>query len=377
MSLSTVALWSLLVICEVDQDYVVAAHESTVGLVRNADITISIFNDSLNGNTVDPPVLRVIRRWSFDGRIERERYRFINPPMATSEGLPLNLGDIFEDGTTAKVLMNWDTEAPQRITPQRQGTVKAWYGPQQPGPYYFFSHPRQTFALFEIQPRLEERSRSLAQFVRDSPKVTFSGPVSVRGHDTWKLEMAHPDSGPDGEMKGSVVEAYLDPSVGYLIRKLVIQPSAGASNGTNDLGIRVEREITKFESVGDGAYFPVEAEYRSYPIGLLDGRPSVVDRLVGERIVVNSTLPADAMNFAFPEHALVQETPAVNGKYKVFVWGPDNTPARSILNIDELGPEPDATAQSRGPLGLVVVVCGLLGISVVAVMAMVKRRRAQ
>lgn len=373
---STVLIAWCCVVAEaaIDESYLVDAHETTIGLVHSADVTIEVCDTSFNGASVDPPRLQVIRRWSKLGQLERQRYRGFVGMTTNADGLPVNLGDLLEDGMTVKVLRNWDWASPQSITPHRQGTVRAWYGPDERTTFSGFANPRYHFALFGIQTRTSDTCRTLRQFVKESPSVKLMGPVSLRGHETWKLEMEHPDTRHGGSESGQIVEVYLDPEAGYLIRSLVVHHPVSNPEDPTEVPLRAERDVTKFQRHGDGVYFPVEAEFRLYPVGLLEGRPSLVQRLVGSKITVNQTLPVDAMDFRFPEHAVVNETPAVNGKYKAFLWGPDDKPLRQVYDFDDLGPDPDRRPRTGGTVGWGLVLIAAVGIAVVVLLA--RRRRA-
>jgi hypothetical protein len=361
---------------EIDIEYLVAAHETAVGQVRSVDVRIDLYDLSLDTVEFSPPRHRAAWRWSMKGPVERQRYELLLGETKNEEGHPINLGDLLEDGRTAKVLMNWRGDHTMKITPHRQGSMKAWYAPQEPVNFGVFPNPRYGFALFGIQSQTNEPRRSVRQFVQESSEVHLAGQADVNGHSTWKVEAIYPGALPESPDKKMRAEIHFDPSVDYLIRKLIVHYPAVNPQDPKSFATWAEWEITKFEAFGDGVYFPTEAEFRLYGEGLFDGQPSGNQRLVASRLSVNRELPEDAMNFRFPEHALVTELPTVNNQYHVYLWGPDDKPLRKIESIEELGPDPSLQPSQRGSQGLVLVLVAGLGVAAAVVFTVLRRRRA-
>ncbi len=361
---------------DIDIEYLVAAHETAVGQVRSVDVRIDLYDLSLDTVEFSPPRHRAAWRWSMEGPVERQRYELLLGETKNEEGHPINLGDLLEDGRTTKVLMNWRGDHTMKITPHRQGSLKAWYAPQQPVNFGIFPNPRYSFALFGIQPKLTEPRRSVRQFVQESPEVHLAGQAHVNGHSTWKVKAIYPGALPESSDKKRRAEIHFDPSVGYLIRMLIVRDPAENPQDPKSFATWAEWEITKFEAFGDRVYFPTENEFRLYGEGLFGGQPSGHQCFVASRLSVNHELLEDAMTFRFPEHALVTELPAVNNKYRVYLWGPDDKPLRKIESIEELGPDPSLQASERGSLGVVLVFVSGLGVAVAVVFTVLRRRRA-
>jgi tetratricopeptide (TPR) repeat protein len=52
--------------------------------------------------------------------------------------------------------------------------------------------------------------------------------------------------------------------------------------------------------------------------------------ITATKLSVNSPIPADAFDFRFPENAVVLQDEPKEKSFKVFIWGPDNRPAKEF-----------------------------------------------
>ncbi len=128
----------------------------------------------------------------------------------------------------------------------------------------------------------------------------------------------------EGTTAGSYYDVFLDPAVNYHVRKsIAYQPRAGLKGADTGGVVTV---VKRFKDFGDGVYVPVEIER----YGGVAGYGGPVDRIVVKDLVVNARLPADALDFTFPENCVVVDLRDVSSsdKRKVWVWGPDNRPLR-------------------------------------------------
>jgi hypothetical protein len=336
---------------EYNLDELVAAHESAVGLVRAIDMTIDVHRLSKNGKRDVPPLHNYTLRWSMEGELERQQYRNHAGQITNSRGEPTNLGDLFQDGTTTKIMLNWDPEDPQPINPHQQGTLNCWYEPQGTGPAAGgFYHPREQFAMFRIQTQTRDRRRTLSEIVSASPRVSLEGSTRVGILDTQKIVIDHPESAPGGAFAGVVIEVFLDPSVNFLIRKMVIRHQDGATTGD----LIIVREVNEFADYGDGVFVPIEMIFTMYAPEVFDG-PTYESRWVARDVTVNAELPADTFSFRFPDQALVKVEPPIDGRRTVYLWGPDGLPLREINGFMDLGPIPGSGSAFFVSFGLTLL----------------------
>ncbi|HUE72823.1 MAG TPA: hypothetical protein VMP01_18200 [Pirellulaceae bacterium] len=251
--------------------------------------------------------------------------------------------DVFTDGTSDYLLRNWDPKAPKKITPWNDQGVKGTMGTAAPGLYNTYYALGSTFTLTHVAACTFDQQRSLKEFVTDSPDVKLDI-VKYRGNDAPKLTMQHPDTKAGGKFRDTVISVILDPA-SYMITEMEIQLPETA------LGVKSRQvlHVQKFREFADGAVLPEKVTANSYHQG-----GSGVNELtmVTAKSTVNQELPADALDFRFPEGAMVYDHATLRGgKVTVHVWGPDGRPARSLSDMSELGPPPsdaDARQNNRG-----------------------------
>lgn len=334
----------------------VEANRQAVDLLRAYDATIRNFD--YVDRAKESEVLMSTWRSTKEGERERTRFELLTIPPR-DDGRPLNLGDAMRDGTVSKVLLNWDAESPQKLSPLDVGTVKAFVEPQSrvapanvdPGMVLGFTY----------RVDILDESRTLAELVDESQRAELVGLEEIDGRKLWHIRAAHPDP----RYAEISFDIFLDPTVNFHARRIVTRGPIGGSRGGNGDAVR---EITKFHDYGDGVFFPEEiATY---------GLNNTVARSFVSEPTINASLPADAFDFRFPENCLVTHLPPVAGKAKVELWGPDNRPALEVTGRESL--EQYARSTSSPPVASrwrQWALLGNIGI-VVAVVAYVIWRRA-
>lgn len=364
----TCVLWAFLIgACQADGriEEILIAHESAVGLVHDLDATIRSYKLSLNGRHFDPPQLDGEYRLSISGRKERHRYAWNS---VQTNGRTEGFGDLFQDGTTTKVLLNWDPKVPQKITPRRQGTVIAWFQPQgMPVPAAFGNLPCR-FLAFGLQIDYSDKRRTLREFVEGSPRVQLAGETKVGQHDIITLTMKHPDAKTAGTFANVSVDVSLDAAVNYLIRKVAVDRPKGEIHHEH---LKLELEVLRFRDFGEGVFVPVEVSSKMYAPELFKG-PTLERREEVESITVNADLPRDAFDFSFPKDAQVVELPAVNGLRNVYLWTADNKPGKLIKQFGDLGPMEDESPDNAGRQRLLAILTA--SVVMICLLFMIYRR---
>lgn len=104
----------------------------------------------------------------------------------------------------------------------------------------------------------------------------------------------------------------------------ILRTSDNRRNGVDE----TELIWTELSQLDNGLIVPLRTEGRP----TLDGK--VIERGAIETITfkVNEPLEPDALSFRFPEYALVEHRPAVNGRTKVELWGADDKPIKEIVD---------------------------------------------
>jgi len=312
--------------------------------------------------------------WSRDGR--RERIRRVAPSIGpTSDGRPRGISDLLMDGATYKSLRNWDPENPQKITPSRQGTVRAFVAAQTNTNVGVLAPSQQL--LFEVDDRPR---RTLAELASVSPRVTYKAKVEVDGRELCLISLETPEETTATTTK-RYFDVYLDPRAGYMIRKLVVNaPRIMRSNGEIGKNYHVH-EVVEVKEFGDGIFMPIRIR-----IGTAD---EWVTEFAVKSVKINEPIADETFEMRWPKYAVVVHQSLGGGLAKAELWG-DGEVLREIgeetdlkdleaeLRKDpviaaELGPDPGV----RPPVGvstmlkLTIVLCTLM----VLVFAIIFARR--
>lgn len=329
---------------EIGLSQLVDHHSSSIELVNRLDVEIAVRETINEGRSVSIPMWSV--RWSKQFDSQRQRYRMLHLPTQDELGNPINIGDIFEDTQYLYVLQNWDPSLSKRILdPSMPGPVRAWKQNRNGKLPVPSLNVASMFALFEIQPGPEDERRSLRELVASSPAAEYLGTITVDGLLLHKLRIIHPHTKTGQFYRDCVFNVYLDPAVGYLIRRLELAVPVDAK--LNRPHADYEWIVQRFKKVAGDVYFPVETTY-------LVRFPDFSDKITSEctmkasKLTVNAALPSDAMNFTFPENTVVNFDGLSNDKSRqAFLWGPDNKPIKELHSAADLRPDSNAVEPSR------------------------------
>ena len=293
---------------------VLDAHESALGLIHSLDLRIDVHGWDNVGPRVKQGRTEILSaRWSRKGPLERIRTE-VHERQRDERGRPVNLADIFRDGSKTRILRNWDPADPQPIAPGRQGTVSAYVEDQAAsvGDYDPACSLLLSFSLGVSSGGSSPARHTLADLVRRAPKLHFLNRVPQDGGELWQIRLDHP--GRDGEAApaGNYVDVVLDPAANYLARRLTVHIASQQvvdfeSRQRRTVAVDMISEVKKFHSCGDGVFFPIESEYRY--VRSDHETPTMVSTFVVKDLQVNEPLAADAFDFRFPEHARVVYKP--------------------------------------------------------------------
>ena len=344
-------LWAALLTVEVEKpppvyqlQELVELHESALGLIHQIELSLqSEFQNYLKEKRfgkLDTP-----KPWHWARRGEQERLRYDVDSAPGKDGRPTGLYDYFVDETSVRMLRNWDPKNPQKITPLDGGTVSATVMPRTRRAPGLRDVPRHMLWSFSIE---NDDRRTLAKLVRESPHAELVGPAEIDGHRVWQVRAAHP--GVDGvPQPGVSFDVYLDPEVNFAARRVVEhQPDTQKLiNGKLEkYSFVVIRTVKEFRDFGGGVFVPVEIEL-VVRTGSSDGR-----RIVGlthvKDLVVNAPLSNDALDFRFPEHALVVGPRVSPTEQRVVLWGPNNRALKEVNSPKDLPGYKEAQEAAAG-----------------------------
>lgn len=358
----------------------VAAHEQTLGLIHTIDLKMETHGRDFIGPLAERGETHVASiRWSRKGDLERIRSTR-HEGLTTNSGLPNNLVDVFLNRTEMKMLRNWDPANPQKVTLDRQGTVRGYVeartaavGSTDPAFPLLL-----TFSLGDAgKPR-----RTLRELVARSGKADVKR-VDVDGTPVWRIRLFHPGSGGKSAPSGSYLDVCLDPRAGYLCRRFVEhRASQTVYDATTQKKRKVDIDqvttIEGFQDLGDGVWFPLSAKYE-----FMRGdhkKPTHVGRFALRDVRVNQPLPPETFDFTFPENVIVYHQP-VGGKPQIDVYGKNNQVVKTFDDPKKLRGYIEAhteyPAHVAGWFGSFKMVGALVTMLLVGIVFVQKHRRSK
>ena len=291
------------------------ANSRTASLIRTVELEYDLAWIETPGTVVD----RVT--WIREGKSERVM-RQSKPDAALSELEPRSTVEFVLKGDKVKSLYDWDRANPPKITPTHQGRVRADIMPRTPFNPAALSPAEQLRLEVDSMPR-----RTLADLAKASPNVKCHGKVFSGGRELWKISLESPEQTTGNTTKRNF-DVFLDPTAGYLIRRIEVHSDILLPTGKHHKDERVH-EVVEFKDVGDGVFFPLQVR---------NGTPAFWGtELKVRKIKLNE--PVDASNFEmeWPKFAAVRHHPAVNGVIAFDIWG-NGQPLRSFKGSDDLRP---------------------------------------
>jgi hypothetical protein len=275
---------------------IIEANAHTLGLIRTLELHYIIRPPAR-------PVLASQIWWSKEG--SRERIKEISGHPPTTEGRPTNIRDLLISSGKTYFLRNWDPTNPQRISPTHQGSVTAIEEPHtnvNPG-----TRSPAADLLMEVlwMPR-----RTLSELASVSPSIQSKGWIADNGRKLFCISLETPEETADRSLKW-FVEAYVDPTAGYMIRKLILTaPGFKWPNGTT--GMTLRSEVDGFRDCGDGIYIAENLRHQ----GDEGGTECLVDG-----IKVNQPIPEGQFVMNWPKYVQVRHLPPADGRAFTEIWG--------------------------------------------------------
>ena len=332
---------------------VVSAHEAALGSIHKIELTMRHDNRYFaSGKPLSEPDSWTWH-WAKDGSTQRMRFR--TEPAVRSDGLPDGIYDLLADDREVRMLQNWDPDAPQKITPLNQGSLSAQISQRDRGSPFVANPEKHLLWRFDFD--VVGDSWSLGDLVRESGVAELAGKADIDGHPTWHIRVLDPKSG-GNVMPGFGFDIFVDPAVNFFVRRVIEhhRDIKQEINGVEETyPIDVTRTVTTFHDAGGGVFVPTSMKFRAVS-GSSDQREMVCETSVTD-LKVNEDLSPGALDFRFPEDALVIYSPPLSPtRQRVVLWGPDNLPRKDITNRHDIPGFEEALRQSdldatRRPVG--------------------------
>jgi len=332
---------------------VVSAHEAALGSIHKIELTMCHDTRSFaSGKPLSEPGSWTWH-WAKDGSTQRVRYR--TEPVVRSDGLPDGIYDFLADDREVRMLQNWDPDAPQKITPLNQGSLRAQISPRDRGSPFVANSEKHLLWRFDFD--VVGDSSSLGDLVRESGVAELVGKADIDGHPTWHIRVLDPKSG-GTVMPGFGFDIYVDPAVNFFVRRVIEhhRDIKQEINGVEETyPIDITRTVTTFHDAGGGVFVATSMKFRAVS-GSSDRREMVCETSVTD-LKVNEDFSPGAIDFRFPEDALVIYSPPLSPtRQRVVLWGPDNLPRKEITNMHDIPGFAEALRQSdldatRRPVG--------------------------
>jgi hypothetical protein len=312
------------------QDYevqkLVDRHEAGRELVATVEATMDLYQQQHSNHVPAGKSLKYLHfTWAKNGPRERIQEQAITHPEQGDMVFD-SFADYFVDGKTLSSLRKFNPDDPPKILTDCRKDIGCSIEPQTRK----VPDDPAVFLVRRISlPLGVDGSWTLRELVQASPKVSLLAAQEVAGHRCPGLRIEHP--GIKGTARtGTFAEVFLDPQANYAIRQVrehvfsEIPSPHPAVKPQESVSIRT---VKQFRDFGKGIHFPEETEL-TLPNGTV--------RTVVTSLKVNEPLSSGALAFHFPKFAQVTYLPAVDGRYKVVVWGDENKPLREIFGPDDV-----------------------------------------
>ncbi|MBC8003326.1 MAG: hypothetical protein H7X97_12135 [Opitutaceae bacterium] len=342
----------------------VTRQQSSLGLLWAVEADIDVYYSNPNGKASDPPVHVWHYHWARDTQRERLHYRQLVGETKNKEQLS-DRGDMLDDGSVRRVLMNWDYSKAEMVLPDGPNNISAQLRQRsrQP-PRTIFLNPLANVILQAVQPQQMDIVRTVPEFIDESPQVTL---VKTDQAGQEEVIAAHPDDRNGGNYKGCVTHLVFDAVHGGLICR---QKTRSPANSHATLPNTIDLEIVKWSEPRPGVFLPLETRRTAvvFEAGDAKGQLAAESRMVISNVKVNEEVPESAFSLPFPKNLVVEDStdPA---KPVFHLWGADDKIAAT--SVDRIGlPVPVSSAPPEGwrwkawlaPIVFAMVIVGLVGV---------------
>jgi beta-lactamase regulating signal transducer with metallopeptidase domain/tetratricopeptide (TPR) repeat protein len=323
------------------------ANDAAWAAIRSFDVEFTR-TDQQTERTLSETRLRQTEstgRWLKDGNRERLRQNSTVTCQAEGQKAPIQgfcYDEYYLDGATVRHVQ-------ERA---RKGSDRGMLSIVDPKPRddlvgYIYKGPRaaargdctisEPEVLRYFRCRYDDPPLTLAEII-DAWKVTLKGKTTTAAKETlWRLRAERPvENSP--QTAGTYIDFYVNADKGFLVQKAVAYVTGEYLIDNKSLSGCHSREVKEFQSCAGGVFFPKRVEYRKQ-IGVeqISADPSDCLTFVATKLSVNVPLAGDAFDFRFPAGLAVGERDKNNGSdgEKVYIWGPDNKPARTFASETE------------------------------------------
>lgn len=313
---------------ELELNEVLNAYESFAKSRQAVALTLTLERKSFNRDAPTGELWTEAWNWARRGKEERLRYDAGFPLDET--GRPTGLYDYYRVGSETRLLRNWDPQHPQKITPANQGTVQAAVYPRT-GEYLGRALTHQLLWSFSDSLSAEEWSlRDIAAHAKSVEFSKTSGGIQIA---LGKFDL--PGMHADDSLSITLDSQYRCTQVIQVSGGREIPLDAGSSVANR---VTIMRTVKKFF---DAPHEMVPEEVTSeITVEPTDGRHTNVTGVISN-LRTNEEVTDEDFNFTFPEHAQVTFDPPLNPQYRrVVLWGPDGKPAKEILSMADIPPDP-------------------------------------
>lgn len=321
----------------------VAAHASAVDSLYSFDVTINLHVRLDSG--IDWRTPHAMWRFSKLGATERIRYR------------AGNLRVFYDQLRTEKEerwLQDWDPDDPPALSLENQHGVMAALGPRTN------EIPNWANAAAQVLLKFQFGAESGSSDLREIQASSLFHTTLIEENGIQGLRITREPI--SGWQEGSYCDVYFEPTANFLVGRVESHQVTNnqASDGT--------ATVTKWYREGANV-FPERIEHRF----LKAEEPHAVSEVqVG---VINQELPADALDFRFPENAIVLNLPTVASHAPITLWGADNKPVRTIDPDELTSPDGEGQPQEGNALGLNRWILISVNLAVIAAIFLWSRRR--
>lgn len=348
---------SLVSVCSLhagEVDDLIRLNATTVGLLHSFDVRFDVF-ECLRVQGFDPVVVRRFSdprrdlscRWLRESPSERVEFVIRSNTTGEVSDPAFNGGVFSTNGERVRVLLNWNPEEPPSLSePMVNAPVKAMESPHTSNPAGF--PPVRGYFLLEHARGLMAHPVPLLELVGSFKVVLVEVITTDNENEIYRLVLSEPHGFP-GLLS---YEVHLDPAVGCLARRAIVRERV------KKIGERVTtREVTRFKSLGDGVFFPVEAKQTTQHPAKHEGPMSEVLMRVTQ-LSVNEFLSEDAFALPFPEHALVHRYEGGRETHQLWLWGKHDKPDRHITSDEyqRMVNESRPVRTSRGRRWVLIVI---------------------
>ncbi len=301
-------------------------HEAGRALVATVEVTMDLYERQYSNQAPVGKSLKYLHfTWAKNGPRERIQEQAIRHPEK-GDTVFGSFADYFVDGKTLSSLRNFNPDDPPKIFTDCRKDIGCSVEPQTRK----VPDDPAVFLVRRISlPLGLDGSWTLRELMQASPKVSLLAAKVVAGHRCPGLRIEHP--GIKGEARtGTFAEIFLDPQANYAIRQVRehnFDMRPNAAKGEQPGEMLAVRTVKRFRDFGKGIHFPEETEL-TFSNGIV--------RTVVTSLKVNEPLSSGALAFHFPRFAQVVYLPAVDGRYKVVVWGDEDKPLREIFGPDDV-----------------------------------------